>query len=169
MSNITFGEGSYRGTLTKVKLGEAKNGTPQVVFSFLPTGKVVGGRVEQCPQFERSVFRYITEAAVEYLIEDLKRLGYCHDTFDQLDESHPQAFPFAGKEVMVRCAHETHEGVTREKWSFSGGGGLDVKPMERSTVSKLNAMFGAKLKPLGNGGAAKPAAQAAKQPVTETL
>jgi hypothetical protein len=76
----------------------------------------------------------------------LKALGYNYATFDQIDAGHPQAFKFTGKEITVRCAHETFEGKTREKWSFAFGGGLEIKPLEKGAVSKLNALFGSKLK-----------------------
>ena len=105
----------------------------------------------------------VNENTIDWLIQDLNGLGYPHATFDQLDPSHPSAWSCAGKEVTVRCEEHSYKGEMREQWSFSfGGGKLEVKPMEKSNVANLNALFGSKLKDGLNG--KKPAANGTTSP-----
>lgn len=160
--SITFAPGKYRGRITKWGLGKANTGNPQFVVSFELVGQYQNGNLASCSQFERSVFRVITDNTIDFLVSDLEKLGYPHETFDQLDPNHPQAHDFAGVEVDVQCKHETYEGVTREKWAFAWGGGATINPLERSDVSKLNAMFGKRLK------ATKPAARPQTAGATKT-
>lgn len=156
-------QGKYRGTITKWGLGKAKTGNPQFQVSFELKHKIgAGGAPEDCPNWERTIFRSITEKTIDYLVEDLQRLGYDRDNFDGLDPEGPQAFNFAGIEVDVECDHETWEGKKREKWRFNAGGGAPaINPLERKEVSQLNALYSKKLKG-GNGAspAAKPTAAA---------
>lgn len=129
--------GIYTASIKAWGLSEAKTGTPQVFFKFefQSEGKV----------YERTIFRAMTEAAADYTIGDLRALGYPLDTFDELDPSHPKAHSFAGQEVAVECIHGNYNGREREEWRFAfGGGGFTPKPIK--SVSRLNDLFGSKLK-----------------------
>lgn len=149
----SFQEGYYLAKITKWGLSKNKNtGNSQVIFSFVPTGREEKGELVDCPSYERSIFRVITENTIDFLVTDLKNLGYTPDTFDALDPAHPQAFNFEGIEVKVRCVHEDYKGETKEKWQFAWG--QEIKPLERKEVSQLNAMFGSRLKAAGAAAAA---------------
>lgn len=165
---LAFEPGRYKAKISKWALGVNGKGNPQLVISFTLLGRYANGGMADCPSYERSIFKVINENTIDYVVSDLTRLGYPHDTFDQLDPSHPQAFNFGGIEVDVKCDHETFEGKTREKWNFNLGGGLEIKALERKEVSKLNALFGTKMKAARPANGAKPAPQAAAATATAT-
>lgn len=144
MANLTYQPGKHMGRITKWGMGKTKNGNPQLFFSAEIIGKLnADGSLASCPQFERTVFRVITDKTIEYIVEDLKNLGYPHETFDQLDPSAPNAHSFAGLQVPLTCKHDTYEGKTNEKWEFAfGGAGYQAVPLERRQVAELNATFG---------------------------
>lgn len=165
----SFQPGRYVGTIVKSQLTEAKSGTAQVAFTVMPKAIIINGQSQPCPQFERTVFMAVTENTIDFVARDLVKLGYPHDSFDQLDPSHPQAHSFAGREVSLSCAHETYQGKTREKWSFFLGG-EGPKQLEKTGLGILNAKFGSKLKEtrVMNPQFAAPATAAVAAPAAKT-
>lgn len=128
----------YTGRIAHVTVGESKEKkTPQIVFT-----------VEVEPDGDtRTVFRYLTEKTIDHVIKDLNALGYDRGGFDEIDPDHPNAFDFVGIPVKLRVRYETYDGKEREKWDFAfGGGGIEVQKMDSKGVSRLNAVFGAKLR-----------------------
>lgn len=169
MSRV-FEPGNYKAVLTKVSYGKSKEkGTPQVTFGFMPQGIMKNGRVEPCPQFERAVFKYITENTVDYVVQDLEKLGYDRGNFDELDSTHPNAFPFVGLEINVYLEYETYQGKEKERWNFSRDGGLKNTPMEKSEAAKVNAMFAAKLRKPSKPAPQQPAMSSTTQQAEETF
>lgn len=139
--------GLYQAFIQKWGFTEAKTGTPQLFFSVSISKEIDSKELKDCPQYERTIFRAITENTIGFVSADLKNLGYPHPTFDQLEPDHPQAYSFEGHEVKVRCKHGVDQkGAPREEWSFAFGGSFEGKPVEKSKVSKLNALFGSYLK-----------------------
>lgn len=106
----------------------------------------------RCPNFERTIFRAITDKTVDYVIEELRSLGYDRTSFSALDPNARDSFDFRDIEFDAVCKHETYQGNQKERWEFKRGMS-DVTPLEVSEVSKLDALFGKKLiagKPAGS-------------------
>src|SRR5688572_29622211 len=120
----SYEPGRYWAKITRQAMGQASTGNPQFVLSFLVVGKVdptkPDGELIACPQYERSIFRTITEKTVDYLIEDLKTLEYDKPSFKFLDPETEGYQDFTGKELEVFCRHETYNGKQQEKWGIAG-------------------------------------------------
>lgn len=145
----SYEQGRYVATLKSVVLSASKTKqTPQVVIQFTPVGKVNPQDPENllpCANFDRSIFRAITSETIEYVVQDLRQLGYPHDDFDHLDEDSPNRHDFGSPEIVVSCKHEEYQGKTQERWSLAGEG-YKPKALEKTEVKKLNALFGKSFK-----------------------
>lgn len=151
MSGPYFEPGRYWGRLKQQALGKTSNGNPQIILTFDIVGKInlsdPDGDLLSCPQYERTVFRVITQKTIDWVLQDLEALGFQGTSFGEIDPTQPRFQDLTGKELALYCDHETYEGKTREKWGiYSEGGGLQVKPLEAQDVRKLDAMFGKALK-----------------------
>lgn len=182
MGNLAFEAGSYMGRITKWGLSAAKTGTPQFFATFVPLGRIDPAKPSDtenliaCPDWERTVFRAITENTIDFVARDLAALGYTRDTFDQLDPEHADAHSFADMEIRVVCKHESYQGKEKERWDFAFGDGFTPKAMESGGMKKLNALFGKKLKQVAKAPskaeadkAGKARADAAKKEMEEVL
>jgi hypothetical protein len=144
----TFDPGTYRCRVTRWMLMKAKTGTPQFALSFTPLGKFNAqnandDRLEACPDFERTIFRPITEKTAQWLLQDLKTLfEYPHDQFLQLDPESPDAFDLTDREFTAILQYEEYDGKTRERWNFATGQPMLGDPMTPSEVRKLDVLFG---------------------------
>lgn len=168
-----YEQGNYWCKITNQQLGESKEKkTPQWVLTFDVVGKInpadPEGELIGCDQYERSIFRVITDKTVDYLIEDVKRL--CERAgikpvllgFEYLDPKTPGFLDFKDVEFEAYCKHDTYEGKTREQWGISRGSkGLEVTPLDDNGVRNLNAMFGRHLKSLGGGSTQRPMSRSA--------
>lgn len=142
---MSLQEGIYKGHLQKVTLGETKTGKPQIVYEFITDGILdSSGEFLDCANVNRTIFRVLTENTIDFATAELRQLGYDRDNFDDIDPESPNAFDFDGIEVTVEMKLEEYEGRQRERWQFTRKG--QGKKLEQSGVSKLNAMFGSKLK-----------------------
>ena len=148
-------------------LGASSNkGTPELQFRFEILGKIdpndPEGALIPCPNYERTIYRYLTQATHEFVVDDLEFLGYDKGSFKFLDPHVEGAHSFAGQEFNARCDHEDYQGQPKERWSFARRRGpAEIAPLESEMVRKLDAMFGKSLSRLKK---AKPAAKAeAKQ------
>lgn len=153
-------------------MSETKTGKPQFVLTF----DLLGLRDPTQPDTlirvtpgQRSCFRVITEKTIDYVIEDLKYLGYDKPSFGPLDPSSPQHHSFKGQEIDVVCTHEDYEGNMQERWSLSRGGGLNLKPVDNATMRKLDSLFGGKLKANASPSAKTAASRQNANAATETV
>lgn len=154
---ITYQIGNYRGRLVSQKLGQTSNGNSQLVFTFTILGQIdladPDGALIACPNYNRSVFRVITDKTIQYVTQDIKRLitaaglSAAPKDFDDLDERTPGFLDLRGTEIDLYCQHDNYQGEDREKWQIShgGSGGPEVKPLDSAGIRKLNAMFGKQL------------------------
>lgn len=113
-------------------------------------------------QYERTIYRAITDKTVEYLVQDLEVLGFEGESFSELDPSHPQHQSFVGKQFDVTCTHEDDtKGGVREKWSVARGmfGSKPIEPLQARELRQLDSLFGKALKTRK-----KPAVSAPAQP-----
>lgn len=155
--------GTYKGRITKWGLTESRQKkTEQFFVSFQITGQVQDGHEVDCPSSEQTIYRPITDNTIDFLVEDLKNLGFTGTDFSLLDPETPGAHDFAGHEFEARCSHEEYLGKMQERWSFAWAGG-GTPALGTSGVSKLNQRFGAKLKQ-AMAGSVKPSAPASSRP-----
>lgn len=148
MSSPFYREGNYRLRVTKQALGvSSKSETPQFVLTAKVIGEYDGDNLENVTQeYERTIFMYLTENAMPYVIEQLAILGFGGTSFKQLNPEAPGAVNFVGTEFDGFCKHETYQNSPREKWGMSlGKSTMDVKPLESSKVRDLDALFGKQL------------------------
>ncbi len=168
---LFYEDGSYY--LCRIEdwmIGKSKTkGTPCLNFALLVLAKKDRGQVEEVNQNKREVVMYFTENTIDSAFGVLRMLGYPHDTFDELERSHPNAFDFEGKEVECKCKHEDFTNnagktTTHEKWEFALRSPAVAK-IEKKEISGLNAMFGSRIKGLK---APAPAASQANGPANRT-
>lgn len=146
----SFDCGRYLCRTNRVELGEAKTGTAQIVIKFTPLGMIdpqdPEGELLKCPDWERAIFRAVTEKTMPWVTKDLAVLHYTHDSFRYLSPEDPQYDPLGGIDFEAVCEHEVYEGKQRERWQMAHGGSVQVKPLDTKSVRKLDALFGKQLK-----------------------
>jgi hypothetical protein len=142
-------------------------------YQFLLCVKVLGtpdadnpeNYIEAAQQYERTIYRPITEKSVEYVKDDLDKLGFTGTSFSQLDPSNPKAQLFTGQIIDCYCKHgKTLDNEPKEDWGLArkggGGNGLKIeKPLEGKDFRELDMLFGKALK------VAKPAPKSGPRPV----
>ena len=146
--------GRYWGRITNQQLGESSTKNPQVVITFQVLGMVnledPDGALLPCGEhYDRSVFRSVTDKTVEWVVQDMEKLGFSGDSFAKIDLNSPGCCDLRGTEAAFTCQHEPHyqTGVPHERWSVAGdGAGLEVKPLDSKALRQLDAMFGKYLK-----------------------
>lgn len=147
-----YAAGRYACKVTDQALGEAGTGNPQFVLRFLVLGLVdpadPSKYLPATQQFERTHYRVITDKTVQYLLEDLKLLGFKGESFKALDPNNDGFHDFRGLDIDMWCGHENdREGKPREKWSVARQGSkFEVKPLEPKKVRDLDNLFGKQLK-----------------------
>lgn len=150
-----YSVGRYWGRALSQSFGKSKNkGTPQFSITFDIKGAVdpsnPEGELLRCEEGQRTVFWYLTEGTMPYVLEDLERLGFNKPSLRFLDANVNGYFDFAGIEQELYCKHEAYEGKRKEKWSLSNprAGTIEAEPLESNEVRKLDALFGKGLKAL---------------------
>jgi len=143
--------GEYWGEVVDHGLTESKTKkTPQVFVRFLVLGKVSAANPDQYDatdtQYERTAYRAITENTVEYVVDDMKRLGFAGVIFDEFRADGPGSFDIRGQQFKFFCKHEMYEGAAREQWSIARE--RNTTPVADDALKRLQATFGKHLKPL---------------------
>lgn len=148
--SVYYSSGPYIGRVLEQALGESKNkGTPQLVLKFQiinEVDRITGERLELREQQERWVYIYLTEKAMDMALKALKALGYRKNSLRFLDPTIEGFHNFAGTEVELYCKHEEYEGEQQERWSVNTP--FESKPVDASSIRKLDALFGKGLKEL---------------------
>lgn len=159
MSTPFYSPGRYRCEMLKQGIGEASTGNAQIIWRFRVLETENG---EQVPgQYERTAYCTITEKTMPYIVEDLKTLGFEHDSFKFLDPSQPGYQDFTGAIFVAFCTHENAQsGGQREKWGIATQREFEIKPIDNSKLRQLDTLFGKSLKEFKKGGP-KPIAQKA--------
>ena len=81
--------GLYQGRVVSQGVGESGTGTPQFVLRIKVLGPVDGDEyVPSKQQYERTVYMYLTEKTIPFVLETLAILGFEGDNIMQLDPSH---------------------------------------------------------------------------------
>ena len=163
MPKTFYEPGRYLGKITRQKLGQSSTGNPQIVLSFEVLGKInpsdpEGELLSVAANYERTMYQSITEKTIDFVVENLDRLGWVGSSWGDFDEDSSRCCDLRGNEVAFSCKHEAHyqTGEMHERWSVAGDG-VAVKPLESSEVRKLDAMFGKALKGRGKSASRTPA------------
>jgi hypothetical protein len=139
-----YNEGLHVGTVLGQGLSEAGTGTAQFLLRVKVLGEVTGDDGSYQPsdrQYERSIYMALTEKTRDFVVDNLKLLGFDGSSMAQLDLSHPKAVSFVGKQVDLWCKHDAYNGKTSEKWSLA----MPRKEMESLDAKKmrqLDSLFG---------------------------
>jgi len=154
MARPYYAPGRYWGKIVHQALSESSNGNPQVIITFEVIGAVnpddPDGDLLPCGQRnERSVFQTITDKTVEWVTDNLRKLGFTSNSFADIDLDSTNCCDLRNREAPFWCDHEAHykTGDPVERWKVaSDGNGLQVKPLAPKGVRQLDAMFGKYLK-----------------------
>ncbi len=136
--------GSYVGIVFEWNLSQTSNNNPQFVLSFELKGRVnpedPEGELLYCERETRRIYMVITGKTADFVIRDLKHLGYNRNTFAELDPDNPEGFDFGGIEVPVSCKHEVYRGEPKERWSLNYAPA--VRKLEDKEVRRLDQLYG---------------------------
>lgn len=163
-----YNEGRYRCEVTQQAMSKASTGTPQFVLKVRVLEMYASPSDTESlrQQYERSIYRAITEKTVTYLKKDLDVLGFSGGSLKQIDPTTPGYQRFVGTLVDCLCKHEADNktGDMRERWSLAWPAAesseIEARPLAPQEYRQLDALFGAAVK--ANGGQ-RPAPQSAKR------
>jgi hypothetical protein len=165
-----YNQGPYFCDVTGQQLTKTKNGNPQFELDMQPYAAIQQDGeplVLDANGPPRTIYMVITEKSGDFVLENLRSIGFAGSSFSQLDAdmSKGKVHSFVGQRIRTFCNHETYEGVTREKWMVSSGEKRQNEPLDTASVRKLDALFGKQLK---NGAkSSAPAAEKAAPPPAE--
>ena len=142
--SVFYDEGNYRGEIIDQAIGAASTGNPQLVLQFRVLSHANGDPVMK--QYERTLYRIITEKTQSFVQQDLDTLGFTGTSFRQLDPAIEGFQDLTGQQVEFYCTHEENlKGEMREKWSIAHGPRpIKCDPLAESDYRRLDAMFGFK-------------------------
>lgn len=146
-----YAPGQYKAIIKHVGLSESKDKkTPYVQLIVEPTGMIDVGSGNVSPvdrSFDREIMLWLTESTADRTCEDLRRIGFTGDSFDELVDG-PARESLIGQEVQCRCEAQLNKGKEYEKWNLSGSARSAVNnaKLDDHGVRKLNALFGKQLK-----------------------
>jgi hypothetical protein len=167
--NAQYEPGRYWGQITNQELSKSSTGNPQIVISFRLVGRVnlsdPEGELLRCPDGERRMFRSITDKTIEYVLDDLQKLGFNGTSFSQIDLEREGCIDLRSTEHAFMCAHEEYNGKVREKWSLSGD--FKSEPLPEKEARQLDALFGAALRKRAKQAPAAEKPQPKHEPVTQ--
>lgn len=145
-----YPQGVYVGRVVRQELGAStQKGTPQFVVTFQIVDALdqFGASCGLQTSYERSVYLYLTEKAMDIALGALKVLGFNKTSLKYLDPDEAGFVDFTDKEVELYCKHEEWEGEPRERWSINTPREpRESKPVDKSDLRKLDALFGKALK-----------------------
>jgi hypothetical protein len=152
--------GRYRGRIKDYGILEAKEQDKydQVFIEFEVIGRYdrATGELEACPPAVRTYYKSTHPNSVDWLLSDLKSLGYDKPSFRYLDPEVEGAVDWFGKEIDVACGPGTsQDGTPREQWSLARA--RSRKKVKAETLARLDARCAANLQK-AFGGAQQPAA-----------
>ena len=157
---IYYSEGLFQMEVTEQRLGKTSNGNAQ----WIVRGKIMnrlhddGSSEPVQANYDRTIYRVITEKTVPYIMEDLEGLG-CPglSSWKQLDQDSNGCFDLRGKWIEVVCKHGVYNGNEREEWGFNVNRTttLEFTPLDAQGMRSLDNLFGKALKGMKTNG--KPA------------
>jgi hypothetical protein len=118
LTNIEYGDGRYLVRGVGQEFAEASTGTPQFELRVLVLSCVEPFN-DSVPQFQRTLYMYLTEKARGRTLHDLHVLGYPGESLSGVDPDNAERFfSFTGREFELLCKGEPDlQGKRRERWS----------------------------------------------------
>jgi hypothetical protein len=161
--------GKHRGRVTDYGVYQSTAGqqhqTVFVTFELIGQYDPHTGELVPCPAETRTYTKAITERTIDWVIADLKAIGYDRDGFRYLDPEVPGAVNLFGREIDLDCDHEVYDGKARERWSIHRE--RTRKKLRRDELTTLDAQYGDKLRRAFGG--AKPAVPPASEPSADDV
>lgn len=143
--------GRYRCEVTQQAMMKASTGTAQFVLKVMVLDQYVGpDQLEPCrQQYERTIFRAITDKTMDFFQKELDVLGFTGGSLRQLDPNYDGFTDFKGVCVDCLCKHEADykdASVQREKWSIAWATGassaIEGDELAPADYRALDALFG---------------------------
>ncbi len=128
--------------------------TPQFVLRIVP--KLLfgsDGAEHPVPQeYERTIYRPITDGTLGRLLQDLSDLGWHGTQLAQLDPSTEGYHSFVGQEIKVACKHDDYRqtGNPQETWEIAGERRA-IAPSSPDSLRRLDDAFGRAIKDFRKG------------------
>ncbi len=145
--SVFYDEGKYRVRIVKQALGESSTGNPQFILRFMVLAKIESDCDSEVRQYERTMYRSITEKTIQYIVQDLQTLGFEGSGFRQLDPAVSGHHSFVGQEVEMWCKHDEYNGKELEKWSIATSpSDIEVKPLRPDKLRELENLYGKHLR-----------------------
>lgn len=142
-----YEQGSYRCVVAEQGFSESKEKkTPCFFLRVQPFAHCGHGGETEVPQQDRTINLYLTDGTIDFVIEDLRALGWNGTSFDELDPESSNCHSFVGNEVPAFCEHEQYNGKIQERWNLRVRGARQAEKLPPDKLRSLNAMFGKKLK-----------------------
>lgn len=147
-----YDQGRYEAEITDQGFVKAaSSGNTQFVLKFKVLGKIDPADPSKMfpvpAQYERSMYRALTEKTIEYFMEDMAALEVSFGSFTELDPNTEGYIDLVGRTIDMNCSHETNNDGSREKWSIARS--FSSKPIESlpaNDVKTLDRLFGKHLK-----------------------
>lgn len=129
-------QGNYWGVPKEWGTGKSeKKQTPYFFITFsIAHMKVAGGWKEIAPA-ERTVYFYLTDAAIGIAHEALSLHGFNGDF------GNPEFGQEFEQGLELYCKHEAYDGKTKERWSFSRHRTIEHKALDANEIRRLNAIY----------------------------
>jgi hypothetical protein len=153
--------GKYQGRITCYGIipAESVDKYDKVFVEFELVGRYdpATGHLESCPAIRQTYYKSTHPNSLDWLISDMKSLGYDKPSFRFLDPEVEGAVNWFGRLIDVVCEHGTGmNGQPREQWSLNRE--RTRKKATAETVARLDARCAAALeKAFGGATAAAPA------------
>lgn len=140
--------GKYRGRITDYGVTQSLAGQklPTVFVTFELVGRYdpETGEVEPCSPESRTYFKSISPRTIDWLLADLKTIGFDKPGLEYLDPEAPDAADLFGREIDIVCQHETYDGRDRERWSIHRE--RTREKINRQSLARLDAQFSEKIR-----------------------
>jgi hypothetical protein len=151
---VLIPEGRYHARIKDYGVVKSQAGqqhlTVFIEFSLLGQYDPATGQLASRPAIERTYYKAVTDKTIDWLLGDLKAIGYDKTGLEYLDPETPGAANLFDVEIDVDCAHELYEGQQRERWSIHRE--ITREKVGRHDLAKLDAHFSEKFKRvLGSG------------------
>jgi hypothetical protein len=118
---MVIDQGRYRGVVEDYGVFRSTAGQQHpwafVRFRLEARYNEATGQWAGCATESREYAKAITDKTIDWVLADLKQVGYTGDGLRQFDPEAPGAVNLFGREIEVVCEHETYRDSTRESWS----------------------------------------------------
>jgi hypothetical protein len=135
--------GRYRGRIRDYGVTQSQAGQqlPTVFIAFDLIGQYdpTTGELQSCPANTRTYFKSVSARTIDWLLSDLRAIGYDSPGLEFLDPETPGAANLFHREIDVVCDHETYQGQTRERWSIFRE--QRRERIGRDALARLDAQF----------------------------